>query len=187
MRAINKMVLRKVWRMKVRTLGISMVVCVAAAMFITGLYTADVLEYSTESFVKDSKMPDLFIDFSSPVNASDVEPVLASIGVRTYDLRLKMVGVNDPARKDINLNTLDTGRFFQAPGECFVVSGGEGIGAKTGSVAQFYMLGKTLNLTVTGTAKNPEYAMAGYMTESSVPVPTSIVVAFMSLSELQNT
>ena len=200
MRSIDKMVLRKIWRMKLRTLGISLVVSVAAAMFITGLYTADVLDYSTEQFVKRSKMPDLFIEFANPVNASEVSGILESKGVTTYDLRLKVmgmyshdgelypaiiIGVANPARRDINVNTLDRGRFFQAPGECVAISGSEGIGAKTGAQVQFLIVGKALNLTVTGTAKSPEYAMAGYMAETSVPLPGNIVVAFMSLGELQ--
>ena len=62
MEKINLMVLRKIGRMKRRTVGISFVVAMAVATFITGLYSADVFDYSSETMLENSKMPDIFVE-----------------------------------------------------------------------------------------------------------------------------
>ena len=89
MQKINLMVLRKIMKMKFRMVGISFVVAMAVSMFIAGLYSADVFDYSTEKMLEDSKMPDIYIEFSNPVNRSDLEPILTGQGLKTYDMRLK--------------------------------------------------------------------------------------------------
>lgn len=200
MRSIDKMVLRKVLKMKARMVGISLVVALATAMLLCGLYTAEILDYSTEKFIEDSKMPDLFLEFSEPVNASEVEPILTSNGVSTYDLRLKtlgayfykgevypaiILGVSDIEREDINKMILEDGEVFDSSREAVVIKGMESIGAKTGKTGTFNIAGQNLTFDITGTGRTSEYAMAGYMAETSVPVPGQVVVMFMDITELQ--
>lgn len=200
MAAIDKMVLRKVWRMKVRMTGISLVVAMATAMLVMGLYTAEILDHSTDRFIKDSKMPDLFLEFPDPVNASDIEPILSSNGVSTYDMRLKtfgayfykgevypalFLGLEDPKKDDINKMIVEEGEIFSNPGEGVVIAGMETIGAKTGQEAAFCIAGTDLTFNITGVVRTSEFAMAGYMAETSVPVPGEVVVIFISLDELQ--
>ncbi len=201
MAAIEKMVLRKVWKMKVRTIGIAFVVAVAAAMFISGLYTADVLDYSTQRFVDDAKMPDMFIEFTEQVNASDVDRIMASEGIDTYNSRLslmgsysyegevyvaRMIGIEDPTRKDMNIMEKAGGELFSGPGEGIVIAGSEAIGAGVGKTASFMISGQTINISITGTVRTPEFAAAGYMAESSVPMPGNIVIVFVHLEYLEN-
>jgi len=200
LKAIQKMVLRKVLRMKFRMIGISLVVAMATAMFVCGLYTASILDHSTEEFIEDSRMPDLFLEFSEPVNATDIEPILKSNNVDTYDMRLKtagayfykgevypaiILGLDDPQRDDINKMIVEDGDLFSAPGEGVVITGMDAIGAKTGEEGSFYVGGTNLTFSITGQVRTAEYAMAGYMAETSVPVPGEVVVIFISLDELQ--
>ena len=93
MQAIDRMVLRKLWRMKGRTVGISLVVAVAVGMLICAFYTASVLSFTTDEFIQESKLGDVFFEFSEPVNESDVDAILANhAAVRTYQSRLKVMG-----------------------------------------------------------------------------------------------
>jgi hypothetical protein len=64
--------------MKWRTAAIAIVVALAMAMIVSGLYGASVMDESVERFFVDSRMPDVFVDFNAPVNASDVDAVLSS-------------------------------------------------------------------------------------------------------------
>jgi len=196
------MVLRKIGKMKLRTVGISFVVAMAAAMLISGLYSADVFEHSTETMLEDSKMPDIFVEFSGPVNQSDLEPKLVGQGLKTYDMRLKVmasytykgemyaafiIGMEDPGRQDINVMTVDSGKLFKDPGEGVVIAGMETYGADAGEVGTFIISGKEVQVNITGVVKNAEYALAGYMAETSVPVPGNVVALYMGLQDLQET
>ena len=200
MEKINLMVLRKIGKMKLRMVGISFVVAMAVAMLICGLYSADVFDYSTETMLADSKMPDIFVEFSEPVNRSDIEPKLIAQGLRTFDMRLNVwafytykgetysafvIGMEDPGRQDINVMTVDSGKLFEEPGEGVVIAGMETYGAHTGEAGTFLISGKEVEINITGVVKNAEYALAGYMAETSVPVPGNVVALYMGLADLQ--
>ncbi len=201
MEKINLMVLRKIGRMKRRTVGISFVVAMAVATFITGLYSADVFDYSSETMLENSKMPDIFVEFSGPVNQSDMEPILKDQGLKTYDMRLKVmglytyqgetypafiIGMKDPARQDINVMSIDSGHLFEKSHEGVVIAGMEAYGADTGEVGTFLISGKEVKMNITGVVKNAEYALAGYMAETSVPIPGNVVALYMDLEDLQS-
>ena len=132
MKSLTKSILRKMKRMKLRTVAICIVISWAMAMLVSGLYGGEVLEYSMDNLIKESKMPDLFIEFSSPQNISDLEPILDnSSDIEAYDLRLEvqgmyvyegenypiiLLGVRDTQREYINkLNLLD-GKFYKNSG-----------------------------------------------------------------------
>ncbi|NIP35246.1 MAG: hypothetical protein GWN39_09840, partial [Thermoplasmata archaeon] len=108
------------------------------------------MDESVERFFIDSKMPDVFVDFNAPVNASDVDAVLsANPDVEAHDMRLKLggtfttegdeniqailIGTADPTRTDINMMEMVNGRFFSASGEANAVAGMEGKGVKKGA------------------------------------------------------
>jgi ABC-type lipoprotein release transport system permease subunit len=194
------MVLRKVLKMKIRMIGISLVVAMATAMFVSGLYTASVFGHSMTEFVEESKMPDIFMEFSEPINASEIDTIMADNGVSTYDMRLKtqgayfyqgevypafIIGIQDPERQDINKVIVEDGKVFSSSSEGMVITGMEEIGADTGEEASFFVGGQNLTFTISGKVRTAEYAMAGYMGETSVPVPGNVVVIFVSLQELQ--
>jgi len=197
---INLMVIRKLSKMKLRTVGISFVVAMAAAMFISGLYSAEIFDHSTDVMLQDSMMPDIFVEFAQPVNESELEPVLERQQIKAYDMRLKVmafytykgevfpafvIGMRDPGRQDINVMTKASGSLFERPGEGVVISSMEDYGADAGEIGNFIIGGKEVNITISGVVKNAEYALAGYMAETSVPIPGNVVALYMDLEELQ--
>ncbi|MGA1822725.1 MAG: ABC transporter permease [Thermoplasmatota archaeon] len=202
MQAIDKMVLRKMLRMKVRTVGISLVVAVAVGILICAFYTASVLEFTTDEFIQKSKLGDVFYEFSEPVNESEVDEILGDHeAVKTYQSRLKMtgsyfhegetypaivVGIEDPYRQDINIIDEKDGILYRSSGEGVVVDGFQNINASVGENRSFLIGGQEVNVNVTGTVFTPEFAMAGYMAETSVPVPGQVVILIMPLRDLQN-
>ena len=93
MKTITKSVLRKLKRMKGRTFTIVLVIALAMALFLGGLYSGDMMDASIETYFEDGRMDDLFIDTSTPVNESDVDSVLISNGdVKAHQARLKLMG-----------------------------------------------------------------------------------------------
>ncbi|MCK7468990.1 MAG: hypothetical protein MZU91_13265 [Desulfosudis oleivorans] len=64
--------------MKWRAIAFSMVVSLATAMLITGLYSAVVFDRSMEDYVNEANFPDIFIELLRPMNISMVEPQLLS-------------------------------------------------------------------------------------------------------------
>jgi hypothetical protein len=72
MKTITKSVMRKLRRMKGRTFTIILVISLAMALFLGGLYSGDMMEASIETYFEDGKMPDLFLDLTTPSNESEV-------------------------------------------------------------------------------------------------------------------
>ena len=70
MKPITKSVVRKLLKMKWRMLAISLVVSLAMAMFVTGLYSAVIFDHSMETFIEETNFPDVFIRLSEPVDQS---------------------------------------------------------------------------------------------------------------------
>jgi putative ABC transport system permease protein len=202
MKPIDRMVLRKMWRMKGRTVGISLVVAVAVGMLICAFYTASVLSFTTDEFIRESKLGDVFYEFSEPVNETDVDSKMGDHpAVKTYESRLKVIGsfshkgetypaivmgISDPQRRDINIIDERDGQLYRSNGEGVVVDGFQDIGAAAGETGHFLISGQEVVINITGTVFTPEFALAGYMAETTVPVPGQVVVLIMPLGDLQS-
>jgi putative ABC transport system permease protein len=201
MKTITKSVLRKFKRMKGRTLSIVIVISLAMALFLGGLYSGDMMDASIETYFEDGRMPDLFVDLSAPANESDVDSTLTGIDdVKAYQSRLKIMGiydhggeiiptffygVEDPGRDDINILEVDKGRLYRDPGEAVAVIGMESKGVKVNKLLQFQLMGKDLNLTITGTITGPEFVFSSAFGDYSIPTTGTLVIIVMPLRDLQ--
>ncbi len=202
MRPISRSVLRKLWKMKWRTVAISSVIAIAMAMIVTGWYAAAVLDESTEKFFEDYRMADLFVEFSDDQDPGDVSAVLdASDDVKHYDLRLVrdgiydpedreinavLIGIDEPADRDVIRFQRREGRYFRSSGEAVAVIGMEDYGVKVGSTVPFEVAGVTIDLKITGLVSSPEYLFTSAYTDYGLPMAGSLVVVYMPLSDLQN-
>ena len=153
MKPITKSVFRKLFRMKLRLIGISLVISMAMAMFVAGFYGADVMDHSISNLLEKNKMPDIFVEFSTPAEEADVDLALSnSPDIEAYDLRLKMsgvynhngevflavfVGIKDPNNQDINKLDVEDGKLFSSSGEAVAIAGMESQGVKKGALANF--------------------------------------------------
>ncbi len=201
MKHITKSVVRKLLRMKLRLLGISMVIALAMSMVVAGFYTADVFDYSVEKFFEDSRMPDVFYEFSSPSNQTLVENALISAqGVKEYDVRLKLggiyefeeeqittiiIGIKDPNNKNINKLALESGSIYEDTNSTVAVQGMEEKGVKAKAQIQVMVGGAPLNLSVTGTVSSPEFLFPSTFSDYSLPIGGNLLILFMDLSKLQ--
>ena len=89
MQTMTKGVLRKFRKMWLRTLGICLVISLAMAMFVTGLYAAEVFEHSARTYFKDNKMPDVFYQFAGVEPQDRVAAALEGAeGLKASSLRL---------------------------------------------------------------------------------------------------
>lgn len=202
MHHLQKSVVRKIGRMKLRMIAISLVISWAMAMFVMGFYGSIMIDKSVEQYIDDSRMPDLFIELSENYDEEGLETIFESnSNVESYDLRLKVtgyyqfegksipatfIGIQYPERKDINKLNLESGRYFKEEGECTIVAGMEHIDAKTGQTGNFRLSGKNITLKITGTVKTIEYMLSGTTTESAIPTNTDFVVVYLSLPDLQS-
>jgi ABC-type lipoprotein release transport system permease subunit len=202
MRPITKSVIRKMLRMKLRLIGISLVISMAMAMVIAGFYGADVMDHSISNLLEEGRMPDVFIEFSTMENQGDVAAVLdTTSSIRAYDLRLKLagvyhyegevyhtifIGITDPDNQAINRLELDTGRLFASSGEAIAIAGMESKGIQDGSHTEFELMAQTLDLSITGTVRSPEYIFSSAYTDYSIPFIGSLVVIYMPLDDLQS-
>jgi ABC-type lipoprotein release transport system permease subunit len=188
--------------MKGRTFTIVLVISLAMALFLGGLYSADMMDASIETYFEDGRMADLFIDTTTPVNESDIDSELSGNGdIKSYQSRLKLMGtynnsgeliqtlfygVKDPKQKEINILELDNGRFFQSRGEAVAVRGMEDKNVKVDKKLNFQLMGKDMNLTISGTVTSPEFLFTNAFGDYSIPATGSIVIIIMSLDEMQN-
>jgi putative ABC transport system permease protein len=202
MKTITKSVLRKIKRMKGRTFTIVIVIALAMAFFLGGLYSGDMMDASIETYFEDGRMADLFMDLKAPANESEVDTTLSGIGdVKAYQSRLKLMGIYDhdgeristlfygvenPEQDEINILELDKGKFFQASGEAVVVRGMETKGVKVNKVLHFQLMGKDLNLTISGTVTGPEFVFSNAFGDYLIPATGTLVIIVMPLDELQN-
>lgn len=201
MKNTNKSVLRKFKGMKLRTLGISLVISLAMGMLVSGLYLGDTFDYTIDQYFLESHMPDVFYELAQPENQTAVENTLkSSPDVKAYDVRLKtggvydndgaqinvlLYGVDTPLRKDINTATLTKGRMYDKPGEAVALAGMESAGIDVGQTVPVQVNNITLNLTITGLVTSPEYLFASSYTDYSIPIGGNLIVLYMNLSELQ--
>jgi hypothetical protein len=96
MKTVTKSVMRKMKRMKGRTFTIVLVISLAMAFFLGGLYSGDMMDASIETYFEDGRMADLFMDLTTPVNESDVDSTIGGIGdIKAYQSRLKLMGIYD--------------------------------------------------------------------------------------------
>jgi putative ABC transport system permease protein len=202
MRPITRSVLRKLWKMKWRTVAISSVIAVAMAMIVTGWYAAAVLDESTEKFFDDYKMADTFIDLSGDEDAGEIAAVLdASDDVKHYDLRLfrdgvydpddreiaaVFIGIEEPADRDVIRFQKREGRYFRSSGEAVAIVGMEDYGVKVGATIPFEVSGNRTELRITGLVSSPEYLFTSAYTDYGLPMAGSLVVVYMPLSDLQD-
>jgi len=202
MRSISRSVLRKLWRMKWRTVAISSVIAIAMAMIVTGWYAAAVLDESTEKFFEDYRMADIFVELSEDEDAGDIAAVLdASDDVRHYDLRLKrdgiydpddreitavLIGIEEPDDRDVIRFQRREGRYFRSSGEAVAIIGMEDYGIKAGATVPFEVSGVRFDLEITGLVSSPEYLFTSAYTDYGLPMAGSLVVIYMPLSDLQN-
>ncbi len=202
MKPITKSTVRKLGRMRWRTAAIAIVVGLAMAMIVSGLYGGAVMDESVERFFIDSKMPDVFVDFNAPVNASDVDAVLsANPDVEAHDMRLKLggtfttegdeniqailIGTADPTRTDINMMEMVNGRFFSASGEANAVAGMEGKGVEKGATVAVQVGGTEISLEITGTIRSPEYVFPTSYADLALPTQGNLMVVYLPLEDLQ--
>lgn len=202
MKPISKSVVRKLFKMKWRVVSISLVVSLAMAMFVTGLYSAVIFDHSMDTFIKETNFPDVFITLSEPVDDDMAKGVLEGItGLDSYELRLKLdgsyhhegkiypsvlIGIEDPSMAHMNKLLVKDGGFFSQEGEGVVVSGMEHIGAEKGSSLLFTTLGIEIEVKAAGTVQTAEYIFASSVQDSSLPLPGDFVVLFMDIRELQD-
>jgi len=201
LKPITKSVFRKLFRMKLRLIGISLVISMAMAMFVAGFYGADVMDHSISNLLEKNKMPDIFVEFSTPAEEADVDLALSnSPDIEAYDLRLKMsgvynhngevflavfVGIKDPNNQDINKLDVEDGKLFSSSGEAVAIAGMESQGVKKGALANFEISGEGLNLEITGTVRSAEYIFNSAYTDYSIPFTGSLVVIYMPIDDLQ--
>ena len=201
MRRATRAAVRKLGRMRWRVVAISLVVAMAMAMFVSGLYGGAVLDSSVASFFEDSRMPDLFVGLPGHADATAVASALdAADGVGAYSLRLRatggysyrnetlpvaLVGMGDPARKDICALDLVSGRLFLGPGEAVAVAGLEGKGARAGAALHVRLGGSDLPVNVTGVVRSPEYVFTSAYADMALPTPNTLLVLYMPLADLQ--
>jgi putative ABC transport system permease protein len=187
--------------MKGRTFTIVLVISLAMALFLAGLYSGDMMDASIETYFEDGRMPDLFMDLTAPVNESEVDSALDGIDdVKVYQSRLKFMGiydhkgeiiptifygVKDPERDDINRLELVKGSFFKSAGEIIAVGGMESKDVKVDKVLHFKLMGKDMNLTISGTVSGPEFVFSTAFGDYSIPAAGTLVVIIMDLNELQ--
>ena len=195
------MVTRKLARMKWRFLALSSVISLAMAMLVAGMYTGEVLDHSVETYFRQSRMPDVFVELSRPQNESELAAVIAATpGIGAAELRLKLagtleretgsvaallIGVRDPGRTDINRLKVESGRLFSASGEAVAVAGMESSGLDRGASLRFNLSGKSLRLNITGTVTGPEFVMNSAYSDYLIPVQGSLAVVIMPLGDLQ--
>jgi ABC-type lipoprotein release transport system permease subunit len=188
--------------MKWRTAAIAIVVALAMAMIVSGLYGSAVMDESVERFFIDSRMPDVFVDFNEPVNASQVDAVLGpDPDVESYDMRLKMggtfttkdnevvqvilIGTGDPARVDINIMEMIEGRFFSGSGEANAVGGMEDKGAKKDATVTVQTAGTSITFDIVGTIRSPEYVFPTAYADLALPTQGNLMVLYVPLPDLQ--
>lgn len=192
---------RKLFRMKWRIFAISMVVSLAMAMLVTGLYSAVIFDHSMETFIDETNFPDIFVTLSEQVDEGEAEEVISGIeGVDTHSLRLKLdgiyhhggekypaviIGIRNPEREDISKLLVKEGEIFSSTGQGVVVSGMEHIGAEKGGSLHFSTTGTDINVTATGTVQTAEYIFASPVADSSLPLPGNFVVLYMDLGQMQ--
>jgi len=197
----TRAVLRKLKRMKLRTVGISFVISLAMAMLVAGLYTGDSFDYTTEQFFLESNMPDVFFELTGPQNQTAVENTLQSTrGVKEFDFRLKvggvyddegadiavvLYGVRDPFRSEINKAVLTEGEENRGPGEAVAISGMEDSGIDVGEDVRVMVNNASVNLTITGLVSSPEFLFPSSFAEYSIPLGGNLIIIFMDLEELQ--
>ncbi|MFW3146904.1 MAG: ABC transporter permease [Thermoplasmatota archaeon] len=201
MKNTTRAVIRKLKKMKFRTLGISLVVSLAMAMLVAGLYLGDVFDHTVDEFFMDSKMPDVFYELAEPRSQTEVEVALSDISeVTDYGVRLKLAGtydnsgtdvpvvlygVEDPFSKKIDTATLVRGEKNARPGEAVALAGMEKDGIDVGKDVTIYVNGRQLNLTISGLVFSPEYLFPSANPEYSLPLGNDMIVMYMDLSELQ--
>jgi putative ABC transport system permease protein len=201
MRPVTKSVVRKLRRMKWRTLAIALVVAMAMGMLVAGLYGAAVMDESVDRFFEESKMPDVFVELAQPVNSSEVDAVLASTsGVNAYDLRLKtggiytykneptqviLVGLENPGIERINMLDVAEGELPTASGEAMVVTGLEEKGAKKGATIEVFAANRTVTINITGIVRSPEYIFPSAYSDMALPTIGTLLVVYMPLEDLQ--
>jgi putative ABC transport system permease protein len=188
--------------MKWRTMAIALVVALAMAMIVSGLYGGAVMDESVERFFIDSRMPDLLVDFNNPVNATELDAVLASNSdIESHDMRLKMggtfttegeeniqtiiIGTADPARSDINIMERVKGRFFTGTGEANAVAGMEDKGVKKGATVTVQTAGAQVTFEIVGTIRSPEYVFPTAYADLAVPTSGNLMVLYVPLADLQ--
>lgn len=201
MKKTTKAVLRKLKRMKFRTVGISFVISLAMAMLVSGLYLGDSFDHTADQFFKESNMPDVFYELSEPRNRTDVDNILRlTPQVKEYDVRLKtggtyddegaeiavvVYGVDDPFRDEINKAVVTKGVRNRGPGEAVAIAGMEDSGINVGRGIEVKVNNATLTLTITGLVSSPEFLFPSSMAEYSIPLGGNLIVIFMDLEELQ--
>ena len=202
MKSMTKSVVRKLKKMWVRTIGISLVISMAMAMLLAGLYSGEVFDYSTNKYFEDNKMPDIFYEYSSPQNQTEVENTLQNIDdVKSYQLRLRtggsydwegesytvlVYGIDDPGQNDINVMNLDSGRYYSDRTGALAITGMEDKGIDSGNDVELILQGNSINITVTGIVSSPEYMFPTAQPEYSIPIGGNIVILFLDLQTVQD-
>ena len=186
--------------MKGRTFAISLVVAMAVGMMVAGFYGSSVMDESVERLFEDQKMADLFVEFSESRNVTELDPILgSSADVDEYMLRLRveatygqdevmhvlLVGIQDTSRWEVNKLEMVEGELFSDTGEAVAVSGLEDKGIEAGKRLTFDIAGTSVNVTLTGIVRSPEFIFTSAYEEFTIPMAQSLIIVFMDLEELQ--
>ncbi len=202
MNNINRSAVRKLFRMKWRTLAIALVVGLAMGMLVSGLYGAAVMDESVKVYFEKSAMPDVFVEFNIPVNKSEVDQVLAgSDDVDVFETRLKiggtyvspnnesfqaiLIGMGDPSVAEINKFEIVKGEFFDASGEGNAVSSMESKGVREGRTVEVLVGGEVVSVDIVGTVRSPEFLLPTAYSDLSLPTQGSLVVLYVPLPDVQ--
>jgi len=194
--------LRKLKKMKLRTIGISFVISLAMALLVSGLYLGDTFDHTVDRYFEDNRMPDAFFELSEPQDQVEVENALSSVpGVLAHDVRLKsgglydnsgedvavqIYGIADPFRDDINRLTITDGERYDEFGEAVALLGNEDMGIDVDEAIQVTVNGKPVNLTLTGLVSSPEFLFPNSFSDYGLPMGADVIIIFMDLGELQD-
>lgn len=197
----TKACIRRLGRMRTRVIGISLVIGLAMAMIVAGEYGGAVLDESVASYMRESKMPDLFVRLDGARPAIDVESALGGMqGVQAFSLEqhatgtsgisdgravhVDLVGIDDPARTNISRLELVQGRMFTSQGESVVVAGMESLGFGVGDKAIVQIGNDTVELDIVGVVRGAEYVYTSAFQGYIVPGVGSAVTLIVPLNTI---
>lgn len=197
----TKACVRRLGRMRARVIGISLVIGLAMAMIVAGEYGGAVLDESVASYMRESKMPDLFVRLDGPRPPEEVVTALDGLlGVQAYALEQRatgtsdtsdgrtvhvdLVGIDDPARTEISRLELVQGRMFTSRGESVAVAGMEPLGFGEGDTAIVRVGNDTVKLDIVGVVRGAEHVYTSAFQGYIVPGVGSAVTLLVPLNTI---
>lgn len=176
MRALNRKLLRDLWRIKSQALAISSVIAVGVLMFIMYLSTFDSLQFTRETYYERHRFAHIFASLKrAPLSLRDriaAIPGVSQTETRVVvDVTLDVDGLDEPAtgrlvsiparrREIVNDIVLRRGRYIEPgrPDEVIVSEGfADAHGLRSGDSVSAILNGRRRALEVVGVGLSPEY------------------------------